>query len=81
MAEKKLNTKTATTEAKRTERINLVVPFWRGKDGKNRAAKYVKACGAYYDWRAKVWYTYRGHHAAKTLARFMTEADRKAYGF
>ena len=84
MAEK-LNTKVVAdekvAEPKRTPRINLNVPFWRGKDGKNRAAKYAKACGAYYDWRTKTWYTYAGHHGAKALARFMSDVDRKAYGF
>jgi hypothetical protein len=68
------------TNAK-TARINLNVPFWHGKDGKNKAAAYVKKCGAYYDWKRKVWYTYAGARAAKTLAKFMSPQDRKAYGF
>lgn len=70
--------KTAT----RTARINLTLPFWKkDKDGKNAAIKYFKKCGAYYDWRHKVWYTYAGDHRARALADFMSEVDRKVYGF
>lgn len=57
----------------RTDRIDLNVPF--------PARKYVKACGAYWDRMKKVWYTYAGHHNAKTLARFMGAEDRAVYGF
>lgn len=57
----------------KTARINLNVPF--------AAHKYAKACGAYFDRAAKVWYTYAGHHGAAALARFMGAADRKVYGF
>lgn len=65
MAEKKNTEKTA--------RINLDVPY--------PAAKYAKACGAYFDRAHKVWYTYAGAHGAAALARFMAGADRKVYGF
>ena len=67
---------------KKTARINLTLPNWRkDKNGKNAAIKYFNKCGAYYDWRHKVWYTYAGHHGAKYLTPFMSDTDRKAYGF
>ena len=72
---------TKTADKPRTARINLNVPFWHAKDGHNKAANYAKKAGAYYDWKAKVFYTYAGHPAAKYLARFMAPADRKVYGF
>jgi hypothetical protein len=68
----------ATTKT-RTNRINLNVPFWHGKDGKNKAAKLVKALGAYFDWRKNVWYTYAGVHNLEAFRRFMSDADVKAY--
>lgn len=71
----------AEKTATKTARINLNVPFWHAKDRTNKAVKYVKACGAYWDWKRKVWYTYAGAHGAKSLAKFMSPQDRKAYGF
>lgn len=68
-------------EKTKTARINLTVPFWHGKGGKNKAVAYVKKCGAYYDPAHKVWYTYAGHRSAKYLAKFMSPADKAAYGF
>lgn len=55
---------TIVATATKTDRIDLKVPF--------PAAEYVRACGAYWDWKKKVWYTYGGHHNAKSLKRFMT---------
>jgi hypothetical protein len=71
------NTKNAaTTETKtpkaRTPRVNLDVPY--------PARAFAKACGAYWDAKRKVWYTYAGSHTARALARFAGAADRKAYG-
>jgi hypothetical protein len=43
--------------------------------------KYAKACGAYWDRKRKVWYTYAAHHGAKALSRFMSDVDKKVYGF
>lgn len=59
-------------ETRKSARINLNVPY--------PLKKYAKACGAYWDRKHKVWYTYAAHHGAKALARFMSDADRKVYG-
>jgi hypothetical protein len=69
-AETTAATKTATKA--RTPRVNLDVPY--------PARAFAKACGAYWDAKRKVWYTYAGSHTARALARFAGAADRKAYG-
>lgn len=68
----------ATTKT-RTNRINLNVPFWHGKGGKNKAAALVKALGAYFDYTHKVWYTYAGVHNLDAFRRFMSDADIATY--
>jgi hypothetical protein len=60
-------------ETRKSARINLDVPFYM--------RKYAKACGAYWDRKRKVWYTYAAHHGAKALSRFMSDVDKKVYGF
>lgn len=57
----------------RSARINLDVPFM--------AHKRAKKLNAYYDPKHKVWYTYAGHATAHLLAQYMSDQDRKAYGF
>lgn len=57
----------------RTARINLLVPFVNHN--------YAKKCGAFFDRKNKVWYTYAGAANAKALVQFMSPQDKAVYGF